>query len=100
MLRAGCGFHVHDIPDRGITITWLTNNMQVLFDPGVSVRLTSPPVFSSLPQDEGSVVHEILRDLESQCLSEISAMLSGEIPGDELGDLFFDCVDTEIKFYH
>ncbi|XP_035494527.2 secernin-2 isoform X3 [Scophthalmus maximus] len=50
--------------------------------------------------DEGSVVHEILRDLESQCLSEISAMLSGEIPGDELGDLFFDCVDTEIKFYH
>ncbi|KAM9769806.1 secernin-2 [Menidia menidia] len=49
--------------------------------------------------DEGLAVYDILRDLESQCLSEISAMLSGEIPGDELGDLFFDCVDTEIKFY-
>ncbi|XP_061685745.1 secernin-2 isoform X2 [Syngnathoides biaculeatus] len=43
--------------------------------------------------------YKILRDLESQCLSEISAMLSGEKPGDELGNLFFDCVDTEIKFY-
>lgn len=50
-------------------------------------------------QEEGSAVYSILRDLESQCLSEISAVLSGEIPGDDLGDLFFDCVDTEIKFY-
>uniref|UniRef100_A0A3Q2QBM8 Secernin-2 n=1 Tax=Fundulus heteroclitus TaxID=8078 RepID=A0A3Q2QBM8_FUNHE len=49
--------------------------------------------------NEGLAVYDILRDLESQCLSEISAMLGGEIPGDELGDLFFDCVDTEIKFY-
>ncbi|XP_069023255.1 secernin-2 isoform X1 [Embiotoca jacksoni] len=49
--------------------------------------------------DAGLAVYDILRDLEAQCLSEISAMLSGEIPGDELGDLFFDCVDTEIKFY-
>lgn len=49
--------------------------------------------------DEGLVIYEILRELESQCLSEISAMLNGEIPGDELGDLFFDCVDAEIKFY-
>ena len=51
------------------------------------------------PQDEGLAVYDILRDLESQCLSEISSMLSGEIAGDELGELFFDCVDTEIKFY-
>lgn len=43
--------------------------------------------------------HEILRDLEAQCLSDISAILTGEIPGSELGDLFFDCVDTELKFY-
>lgn len=48
---------------------------------------------------EGLAVYEILRDLESQCLADILAMLSGEIPGEELGDLFFDCVDTEIKFY-
>ncbi|KAF3851878.1 hypothetical protein F7725_005233 [Dissostichus mawsoni] len=49
--------------------------------------------------DEGLAVYEILRDLESQCLTDISAMLNGEIPGEELGDLFFDSVDTEIKFY-
>lgn len=54
---------------------------------------------SVLSQDEGLAVYNILRDLESQCLSEIAAMLSGEIPGEELGDLFFDCVDTEMKFY-
>ncbi|KAA8578544.1 hypothetical protein FQN60_005312, partial [Etheostoma spectabile] len=39
-------------------------------------------------QDEGLAVYEILRDLESQCLSEISAMLNGEIPVEELGDCF------------
>lgn len=49
--------------------------------------------------DEGLGIYEILRELESQCLSEISAMLNGEISGDGLGDLFFDCVDAEIKFY-
>ncbi|TNM85543.1 hypothetical protein fugu_007814 [Takifugu bimaculatus] len=49
--------------------------------------------------NEGSAILEILRELESQCLSEISAMLNGEIPGQDLGELFFDCVDAEIKFY-
>ncbi|XP_008316074.1 secernin-2 [Cynoglossus semilaevis] len=48
---------------------------------------------------EGLAVYDVLRDLESQCLKEISAMLRGEIQGDELGDLFFDCVDTEMKLY-
>lgn len=50
-------------------------------------------------QNEGLSILEILRDLESQCLSEISAMLNGEISGQDLGELFFDCVDAEIKFY-
>lgn len=49
--------------------------------------------------EEGLVIYEILRDLEAQCLCDISAILTGEIPGSELGDLFFDCVDTELKFY-
>ncbi|XP_067115470.1 secernin-2 [Osmerus mordax] len=49
--------------------------------------------------EKGDALQEILRDLESQCLKDILAMLSGELPGEELGDLFFDCVDTEIKFY-
>ncbi|XP_041958703.1 secernin-2 [Alosa sapidissima] len=47
----------------------------------------------------GEVLMETLRYLESQCLIDIAAMLRGEIPGEELGDLFFDCVDTELKFY-
>lgn len=50
-------------------------------------------------QNEGLGIQEILRELESQCLSEISAMLNGEISGQDLGELFFDCVDAEIKFY-
>lgn len=48
---------------------------------------------------EGSELRAILRDLESQCVNDISGMLNGELPQEELGDLFFDCVDTEIKFY-
>uniref|UniRef100_A0A673MSH6 Secernin-2 n=1 Tax=Sinocyclocheilus rhinocerous TaxID=307959 RepID=A0A673MSH6_9TELE len=43
--------------------------------------LTSP--------DAGVSLQETMRYLESQCLEEI----------EELGDLFFDCVDAEIKFY-
>uniref|UniRef100_A0A8C5FIB6 Secernin-2 n=1 Tax=Gadus morhua TaxID=8049 RepID=A0A8C5FIB6_GADMO len=53
----------------------------------------------ALSNMDGLAVYEILRDLESQCLVDILAMLSGELPGEELGDLFFDCVDAEIKFY-
>ncbi|XP_063056492.1 secernin-2 [Engraulis encrasicolus] len=49
--------------------------------------------------DAGAILQETLRYLESQCLMDIDAMLKGEIPGEELGDLFFDCVDTELKFY-
>lgn len=55
--------------------------------------------FFSLTQEEGLVTFEILKELEAQCLNDISAILTGEIPGSELGDLFFDCVDTELKFY-
>lgn len=50
-------------------------------------------------QDGGVSLQETMRFLESQCLQEIEAMLRGEVEGQELGDLFFDCVDTEIKFY-
>ncbi|XP_072552204.1 secernin-2 isoform X1 [Salminus brasiliensis] len=49
--------------------------------------------------DAGASLQETMRFLESQCLQEIEAMLRGEVEGQELGDLFFDCVDTEIKFY-
>lgn len=54
----------------------------------------------SVPQDAGNALTETLRMLEGQCLTDISALLSGESPvEEELGDLFFDCVDTELKFY-
>ncbi|TRY66736.1 hypothetical protein DNTS_033077 [Danionella cerebrum] len=49
--------------------------------------------------DDGASLQETMRYLESQCLEEIEAMLRGEIQGQELGDLFYDCVDAEIKFY-
>ncbi|XP_076873374.1 secernin-2 [Brachyhypopomus gauderio] len=49
--------------------------------------------------DAGVSLQGTMRFLESQCLQEIEAMLRGELQGQELGDLFFDCVDTEIKFY-
>lgn len=71
--------------------------MHVVFDPSVTAVLTFTFFFPR--QDEGLAILEILRELESQCLIDISAMLNGEIPGFELGDLFYDCVDTEIKFY-
>lgn len=82
----------------GFSLFW-TLYILVEFDRGVTGILTSFCFVFSLAQDEGLVMHEILRELESQCLCEISAMLSGEISGSELGDLFFDSVDTEIKFY-
>ncbi|KAI7799781.1 secernin-2 [Triplophysa rosa] len=49
--------------------------------------------------DAAVSLQETMRNLESQCVEEIEAMLRGEIQGQELGDLFFDCVDAEIKFY-
>lgn len=82
----------------GFSLLW-TLYIHVEFDPGVTDILTSFCLVFFLTQEEGLVMHEILRELESQCLCEISAMLSGEISGSELGDLFFDSVDTEIKFY-
>ncbi|XP_066555005.1 secernin-2 [Amia ocellicauda] len=49
----------------------------------------------------GSRLQETLRELEQQCLSDITALLQEGVArgGGELGDLFFDCVDTEMKFY-
>lgn len=87
-------FKCTHITYRGIGLLWQTH----YFFKGDSVVLTLLCLFSP-SQDAGLAVYDILRELETQCLTEISAMLNGEIPGDELGDLFFDCVDTEIKFY-
>ncbi|XP_069041762.1 secernin-2 [Lepisosteus oculatus] len=51
--------------------------------------------------DWGSQLQETLRDLEQQGLSDITMILQegGGLGEEELGDLFFDCVDTEMKFY-
>lgn len=79
----------------------LKQNMYSQFDSGVVLMSLCLSVSLSLClfQDERLAIYEILMELESQCLSEISAMLNGEIPEEDLGDLFFDCVDAEIKFY-
>ncbi|XP_026881803.2 secernin-2 [Electrophorus electricus] len=49
--------------------------------------------------DAGVSLQRTMEFLESQCLQEIEAMLRGEVEAQELGGLFFDCVDAEIKLY-
>uniref|UniRef100_A0A803JB41 Secernin-2 n=1 Tax=Xenopus tropicalis TaxID=8364 RepID=A0A803JB41_XENTR len=52
-------------------------------------------------QDEGERLMGIMQDLENQGLEAMEDLLNGTKPLDpaEVVDLFFDCVDTEIKFY-
>lgn len=59
---------------------------------------------SSLPptwQERGQKLQQTMQDLEMQGLEAVKEMLAGGITLDpeELEDLFFDCIDTEIKFY-
>lgn len=43
----------------------------------------------------------MLRDLEKQGLEAAKALLAGNVAPrpEELAELFFDCVDAEMKFY-
>ncbi|KFZ58029.1 Secernin-1, partial [Antrostomus carolinensis] len=52
-------------------------------------------------QEQGQKLLQTLRDLEKQGLEGMNALLEGmETPHpEELADLFFDCVETEMKFY-
>ncbi|XP_059812374.1 secernin-2-like [Hypanus sabinus] len=52
-------------------------------------------------QEQGIQLHETMQNLERQGLQAIKNMLvsGASFNPEEMEDLFFDCVDTEIKFY-
>ncbi|XP_069762970.1 secernin-2 isoform X1 [Narcine bancroftii] len=52
-------------------------------------------------QEQGVKLCQTMKNLEMQALQAIKNMLSsgGSFDPEEMADLFFDCVDTEIKFY-
>ncbi|NWR55578.1 SCRN2 protein, partial [Bucorvus abyssinicus] len=52
-------------------------------------------------QERGQKLLQTLRDLEKQGLEGMGTLLTGMVvPGpEELADLFFDCVEAEMKFY-
>ncbi|NXW98480.1 SCRN2 protein, partial [Larus smithsonianus] len=52
-------------------------------------------------QEWGQKLLQTLRDLEKQGLEGMNALLGGLVahPQEELADLFFDCVEAEMKFY-
>ncbi|NXJ72765.1 SCRN2 protein, partial [Rostratula benghalensis] len=52
-------------------------------------------------QERGQKLLQALRDLEKQGLEGMKALLGGTVTPspEELADLFFDCVEAEMKFY-
>ena len=52
-------------------------------------------------QERGQELLQTLRDLEKQGLEAVNALLAGNVAPkpEELAELFFDCVDAEMKFY-
>ncbi|NXT46002.1 SCRN2 protein, partial [Pluvianellus socialis] len=52
-------------------------------------------------QERGQQLLQTLRDLEKQGLEGMNALLGGTVAPspEELADLFFDCVEAEMKFY-
>lgn len=64
-----------------------------------SIALTTPTGF--VPQEQGRKLRKTMLELEKQGLEAMEELLSSSEPLDpaEMGDLFYDCVDTEIKFF-
>lgn len=54
-----------------------------------------------LPQEQGRTLRKTMLELEKQGLEAMEEILSSPEPPDpaEVGDLFYDCVDTEMKFF-
>lgn len=61
----------------------------------------SPAPTAALPQEQGRKLRKTMLDLEKQGLEAMEEILASSEPPDpaEVGDLFYDCVDTEIKFF-
>lgn len=56
---------------------------------------------SRLLQEQGQQLQKTMLELEKQGLEAMEELLNSSSPLDpaEVGDLFYDCVDTEIKFF-
>lgn len=52
-------------------------------------------------QEQGQKLRKTMLELEKQGLEAMEEILTSSDPLDptEVGDLFYDCVDTEIKFF-
>lgn len=52
-------------------------------------------------QEQGQKLRKTMLELEKQGLEAMEEILTSSVPLDptEVGDLFYDCVDTEIKFF-
>uniref|UniRef100_A0A8C6ZKJ1 Secernin-2 n=1 Tax=Nothoprocta perdicaria TaxID=30464 RepID=A0A8C6ZKJ1_NOTPE len=72
-----------------------SGQLRVLTTPGLSSSAPLPP------QEQGQKLQETLRALERQGLEAAHALLAGTLAPapEELAELFFDCVDAEMKFY-
>lgn len=67
----------------------------------LSKSLSTPGLSSPPNQERGQKLLETLRELEKQGLEGMKALLGGTVTPnpEELADLFFDCVEAEMKFY-
>lgn len=66
-----------------------------------SVSIAKTPTVFVLPQEQGRKLRKTMLQLERQGLEAMEEILTSAGPLDpaEVGDLFYDCVDTEIKFF-
>lgn len=67
----------------------------------LSVSIAMTPTIFVLLQEQGQKLRKTMLELEKQGLEAMEEILTSAGPPDpaEVGDLFYDCVDTEIKFF-
>lgn len=65
------------------------------------MSIAAAPTVFVLPQEQGRQLRKTMLELEKQGLAAMEEILTSSDPLDptEVGDLFYDCVDTEIKFF-
>lgn len=65
-----------------------------------SIHSSGPDSFYP-SQEQGQKLRKTMLELEKQGLEAMEEILTSSNPLDptEVGDLFYDCVDTEIKFF-
>lgn len=68
---------------------------------GLSASIVMTPRCFRPSQEQGQKLRKTMLELEKQGLEAMEEILTSNDPLDptEVGDLFYDCVDTEIKFF-